>query len=82
MSEDVAEIARQLRRRGLAVPAAIALEALRPLRPLVDAGATFTGGWLPIPSVLRDATATDAGWDAVATALDDDPSDECPTSEG
>jgi hypothetical protein len=48
----------------------------------VDAGATFTGAWLPIPSVLRDATATDAGWDAVATALDDDPSDECPTSEG
>jgi hypothetical protein len=35
------ELSAELRRRGLAVPARLLLEAHRPLRPLLDQAATF-----------------------------------------
>jgi hypothetical protein len=38
---DVEPAARELQRRGLALPALVLLEAHRPLRPLLALGATF-----------------------------------------
>lgn len=81
MSDDVRRIAAGLRSRGLAVPAGVALEALRPLRPLLAAGATFGAGFLPIPHTALDAVQTDAAWDEMASAIESD-ADECPISEG
>lgn len=44
MSEDVARaLALELRRRGLAAPAALLLDAHRPLAPLIGSAATFLG---------------------------------------
>lgn len=81
MTHDARRLAAQLRRRGLAVPARIALDALRPLRPLIGAGLTFGSGFLPVPTSAVDRLRTDAAWDDLAAAIDP-PRDECPTSEG
>lgn len=81
MSEEAADRARRLRRTGLGVPARVALEALRPLRPLIAAGVVFGAGVLPIrDSAIRRLTGDEA-WDDLADAMDRDV-DECPTSEG
>jgi hypothetical protein len=65
VSDDVSEpIARELERRGLAVPALLLLQAHRPLRPLLSMGATFL---MPIARPLLGPAATDA-----ARALDDE----------
>ena len=65
MSDDVSEpIARELERRGLAVPALLMLQAHRPLRPLLSIGATFL---LPIARPLLGPSAA-----ATARTLDDD----------
>lgn len=81
MSDDVRRLATQLRGRGLAVPALIALGALRPLRPLIGAGLTFGSGFLPVPATAVERLRTDAAWDELAAAIDP-PRDECPTAEG
>ncbi|MEO8509937.1 MAG: hypothetical protein ABI534_01705 [Chloroflexota bacterium] len=81
MSDDARRLAVRLHGRGLAVPARIALEALRPLRPLIGAGLTFGSGFLPVPATAVERLRTDAAWDELAAAIDP-PRDECPTSEG
>ena len=81
MSDVARRLATQLRGRGLAVPARIALDALAPLRPLIGAGLTFGSGFLPLPASAVDRLRTDAAWDELASAIDP-PRDECPTSEG
>lgn len=81
MSENARALAGQLRRRGLAVPARVALEALRPLRPLIGAGITFGSAFLPIPASALERVRTDAAWDDLTTAIDL-ASDECLTSGG
>lgn len=81
MSDEARRIAAGLRSRGLAVPAGVALEALRPLRSLVAAGAAFGGGFLPLPRAVLEAVQTDAAWDDLASAIESDV-DECPISEG
>lgn len=63
MSEAAEPIARELSRRGLAAPALLLLEAHRPLRPLLAAGATFL---MPIARPLLGTAAT-----SVARTLDD-----------
>jgi hypothetical protein len=63
--EDVSEpIARELERRGLAVPALLMLQAHRPLRPLLSIGAAFL---LPIARPLLGPSAA-----AAARTLDDE----------
>ena len=81
MSDGMRRLAEQLRSRGLAVPTRIALDALRPLRPLIGAGITFGSGFLPLPAPAVERLRTDATWDELAAAIDP-PRDECPTSEG
>lgn len=81
MSDDIRRLAARLRRTGLAVPTRIALEALRPLRPLIGAGVTFGSGLLPIPAAVLDAAERETAWDELAATIDDD-GDECPISEG
>lgn len=73
-------LAARLRRSGLAVPSRIALEALRPLRPLL-AAAVALGSALPLPRTMVEAVGSDAAWDRLASAIDDG-RDGCPTSEG
>jgi hypothetical protein len=63
VSEAAEPIARELSRRGLAIPALLVLEAHRPLRPLLALGATFL---LPIARPLLGGAAT-----SVARTLDD-----------
>ncbi|MDP9270816.1 MAG: hypothetical protein M3P14_07595 [Chloroflexota bacterium] len=76
MSEELAgEIAHGLRRRGLAAPARLLLEAHRPLRPLLAEIAVFfsplgrpllRGRYTAIAGILED----DAGYDALIDSLD------------
>lgn len=81
MSDDARRLAAQLRGRGLAVPARIALDALRPLRPLIGASLTFGSAFLPVPPSAIQRLGTDLAWDDLVAAIDP-PRDECPTSEG
>jgi hypothetical protein len=65
VSDDASEpIARELERRGLAIPALLMLQAHRPLRPLLSLGASFL---LPIARPLLGSAAADA-----ARTLDDE----------
>ncbi len=65
MSDDRSEaLAAQLRRRGLAAPAHLLLEAHRPLRPLLSSAAVFLS---PIARPLLGRHA-----EALQSLLDDD----------
>ena len=81
MSDEARAVAEALRRRGLGVPARLALEALGPFRPLIGAGITFGSGLLPIPRTAIDAVTSDAAWENFASVIEND-RDGCPTSEG
>jgi hypothetical protein len=69
------ELADELRRRGLAAPARLLLDAHRPLRPLLDEAATFlmptigrllgTGGMR-----IRATLADDATYDRLVARLE------------
>jgi hypothetical protein len=77
MREDAARaLATELRRRGLAAPAALLLDAHRPMAPLIGTAATFLGPLLH--SVVgrrgRELVALlegEDGLDQLAAALDD-----------
>jgi hypothetical protein len=69
-------LAAELRRRGLAAPAALLLDAHRPLRPLLGHVATFLGPALrPLLGRSFDAAAAtvadDEGYDQVLARLRD-----------
>jgi hypothetical protein len=77
MREDAARaLAHELRRRGLAAPAGLLLDAHRPLAPLIGTAATFLGPL--VGSVAgrrsRDVVALlerEDGLDRLVAALDD-----------
>ncbi|MEP6680782.1 MAG: hypothetical protein ABJB65_04820 [Chloroflexota bacterium] len=77
MSEDAARaLALELRRRGLAAPAALLLDAHRPLAPLIGSAATFLGPLVRSVAGGRSGELVallgqEDGLDRLAAALDD-----------
>jgi hypothetical protein len=77
MREDAARaLARELRRRGLAAPVGLLLDAHRPLAPLIGTAATFLGPLLGSLAGRRGREVVallerEDGLDRLAAALDD-----------
>lgn len=72
------ELISQLRRRGLAAPARLLLEAHRPIRPLLSDVATFLGPILaPVlgrhASTLQESLDSDGAYDELLSGLDPAP---------
>jgi hypothetical protein len=75
-SDPTRELAAEIRRRGLAAPARLLLDAHRPLRPLLDEAATFltptlgrllgTSAWR-----VRQTLGDDAGYERLIRQLDE-----------
>ena len=75
-AERAAEVIGELRRRGLAAPARLLLEAHRPLRPLLAEAAVFLSPLLrPLFgrrwAAVTEAVDADATYDDLIDALDD-----------
>lgn len=80
-AEQADALARELDRRGIGAPAAILLDAHRPLLPLIRQGAIFLGPLL-IPllgprrfAILRHALDDPATYERLTAGLADEPKD-------
>jgi len=77
MRDDAARaLANELRRRGLAAPAALLIDAHRPLSPLVGSAATFIGPFVRSVAGRRGRELVtllerEDGLDRLAAALDE-----------